>query len=128
MVIDKSLLMRQRLSRARSSPLKGYMELTVGSVGFWRFLEYELLTSSVGSMAGAFGYLMRRMLYPRLFGRCGHKPIFGRDVVFRHPRNIELGDNVTIDDYCLLDGRGARPAGILLEDNVVINRNSMLKA
>jgi acetyltransferase-like isoleucine patch superfamily enzyme len=128
MEIDKSLLMRQRLSQARSFPLKGYMELTVGRVGFWRFLEYELLTSVVGSMAGASGYLMRRMLYPRLFRRCGHRPIFGRDVVIRYPRNIDVGDNVTIDDYALLDGRGAVPAGIVIEDNVVVNRNCMLKA
>jgi acetyltransferase-like isoleucine patch superfamily enzyme len=128
MEIDKDLLMRQRLSQARSSPLKGYMELTVGRVGFWRFLEYELLTTVAGSMAGAFGYLIREMLYPRLFRRCGNRPVFGRDIVIRYPRRIDLGDNVTIDDYCLLDGRGAIPAGIVLEDNVVINRNCMLKA
>jgi acetyltransferase-like isoleucine patch superfamily enzyme len=128
MEIDKNLLMRRRLSQARSSPLKGYMELTVGKVGFWRFLEYELLTSFTGSMAGGFGYLVRRMLYPRLFRRCGNRPIFGRDVVIRYPRNIDLGDNVTIDDYSLLDGRGAVPAGIVLEDNVVVNRNCLLKA
>ena len=35
---------------------------------------------------------------------------------------------MTIDDYCLVDGRGANDNGLVLENNVVINRNCMLQA
>jgi acetyltransferase-like isoleucine patch superfamily enzyme len=49
-------------------------------------------------------------------------------VVIRHPQKIELGNNVTIDDNCVIDGRGAGPEGLVLEDNVIINRNCMILA
>jgi acetyltransferase-like isoleucine patch superfamily enzyme len=128
MEINKNLLMKEKLLRARSSPLKGYMDLTVGGVGFGRFLEYEILTSLLGSTPGGLGYLLRRKLYRRLFRRCGRGAIFGRNLVIRHPRNIDLGDNVTIDDDSLIDGRGAGAAGLVLEDDVIINRHCLLKA
>ena len=54
--------------------------------------------------------------------------IIGRNVILRHPANIELHDNVTIDDNSLVDGRGAGDDGLVIEDNVIINRNCMLQA
>jgi hypothetical protein len=41
---------------------------------------------------------------------------------------MRLGDQVTIDDGCLVDGRGAGPGGFVLGDGVVVNRNCMLVA
>jgi len=123
--IDKNQIMRERLLQARSSPAKAYIGLTVGDVGLRRFLIYEFLTSVFGSMPGGLGFLLRKKLYPRLFKNSGRGLILGRNVTIRHPDKITLGNNVTVDDNSVLEGRGG---GIVLEDSVVVNRNSMLLA
>ncbi|WP_275260990.1 acyltransferase [Nitrosococcus halophilus] len=123
--IDKNQVIRERLLQARSSPAKAYMDLTVGDVGLRRFLVYEFLTTILGSMPGGFGFLVRKKFYPRLFKNVGNGLILGRNVTIRHPHKITLGNNVTVDDNSVLEGRGE---GVVLEDSVVINRNSMLLA
>lgn len=126
--IDKSNVIRDKLKKAQTSPLKTYMELTVGDVGFFKFISYELRTFFLGSISGGLGFLLRKRLYPKLFKKTGRGLIIGRNVVVRHAGNIELHDNVTIDDNSLIDGRGAGDAGLVIEDNVIINRNCMLQA
>ncbi|MDM8541044.1 acyltransferase [Desulfococcaceae bacterium HSG9] len=127
-VIDKKLNIRQKLAGGHASPLKTYQSLTCGPESFPRFLIYELLTSVLGPLPGGAGFFLRKQLYPRLFKKFGRGVIIGRNTVFRHPHRISLGDNVTIDDNCLLDGRGAGPSGLVLENNVLINRNCMIIA
>lgn len=126
--IDRDNLIRERLAKGQESPFKTYMDLTVGQVGFSRFVVYEFLTSLLGPMPGGIGFYLRKKFYPGLFKKAGTGLIIGRNVVIRHPDKIELGDNVTIDDNCVIDGRGAGPGGVALEDNVIINRNCMLLA
>ncbi len=126
--IDKSNIIRDKLSKSHSSPLKVYRELTVGEVRFSKFLYYEIMTSVLGPMPGGLGFFLRKKFYPRLFKKFGRGVIIGRNVVIRHPQNIELGDNVTIDDNCLIDGRGGFEDGVVLEDNVILNRNCMVQA
>lgn len=126
--IDKSNIIRDKLAQAQTSPLKTYMGLTVGSVGFPKFLLYELLTSLFGLIPGGLGILLRKKLYPSLFATSGRGLIIGRNVVLRHPAKIQLHDNVTIDDNTLLDGRGSGDDGVVIEDNVIINRNCMIQA
>ncbi len=41
-----------------------------------------------------------------LLGACGRNVVFGQNVVLRHPHKIHIGDNVVIDDNCLLDAKG----------------------
>jgi acetyltransferase-like isoleucine patch superfamily enzyme len=126
--IDSRQLAREKLSESGRSPLQTYKELTVGEVGWGRFVLYELLTMVLGPMPGGLGFLLRKKLYPMLFRRVGRGFIIGRNVVIRHPGSIEIGDNVTIDDNCLVDGRGAGEAGVVLEDHVILNRNCMVLA
>jgi len=127
-VIDKKLNIRHKLADGHASPLKTYQALTYGKESFFGFLCYELLTSVLGPLPGGAGFFLRKQFYPRLFKHFGRGVIIGRNVVFRHPRLISLGDNVTIDDNCLLDGRGAGASGLVLENNVLINRNCMVLA
>lgn len=124
--INKSEIIRNKLARSQSSPFKAYKEMTTGNVSFTKFLYYEVVTSLLGPMPGGFGFYLRKKFYRRLFKKCGKGLILGRNVVIRHPYNIELGDYVTIDDNCVLDGRGDK--GIFLENNVLLNRNCMLLA
>jgi acetyltransferase-like isoleucine patch superfamily enzyme len=44
----------------------------------------------------------------------------------RHPRKIQIGDNVVIDDNCLLDAKGESNRGIRIGSGVFIGRNSIL--
>jgi acetyltransferase-like isoleucine patch superfamily enzyme len=127
--ISKDKVIRDKLSNAQTSPLRTYMDLTVGSnatTGY--FIKYEMLTFLFGSLSGGLGFLLRKKLYPGLFRQSGRGLIIGRNVVIRHPANIELHDNVTIDDNSLVDGRGAGDDGLVIENNVIINRNCMLQA
>jgi acetyltransferase-like isoleucine patch superfamily enzyme len=126
--IEKGAIFRDKLADAQGSPFRTYMDLTVGEVGFARFLLYEILTSLLGPMPGGLGFFFRKKCYPLLLKKVGHALIIGRNVVIRHPGNIELGDNVTIDDNCLIDARGAGEAGVVFEDNVILNRNCMVQA
>jgi acetyltransferase-like isoleucine patch superfamily enzyme len=126
--IDKHSLARERIRGEQFSPFRTYMELTVGQVGLLRFLLYEVLTSLLGPMPGGTGFYLRKKFYPLLFKRVGRGLIIGRNVVIRHPNKIELGDNVTIDDNCLIDARGAGHSGVVFEDQIIINRNCMVQA
>ena len=127
-IINKGSIFRDKLEEGRISPFKTYMDLTVGDVNFSRFLIYEFLTFFLGSLSGGVGFFLRKLFYPRLFRKVGRGLIIGRNVVIRHPDKIDLGDNVTIDDNCLIDARGAGPEGVVFEDQVIINRNCMIQA
>jgi acetyltransferase-like isoleucine patch superfamily enzyme len=127
--ISKSENIRARLARARSSPVQAYRELTTGADAGWGgLLAYELLTGLLGPLPGALGFALRQRLYPSLLGACGGGLVMGRGVTLRHPRNMALGAQVTVDDNGVLDGRGAGPGGFVLGDGVVVGRNCMLLA
>ena len=125
--IDKSQIIRDRLKQAQSSPLKVYRSMTVGERGWGSLLGYELRTMLLGGLGGGLGFLLRKKLYRSMFGRAGGGLIIGRDVTLRHPHRMSLGDGVTIDDLCVLDARGGED-GLVLDDNVIINRNCMVLA
>jgi acetyltransferase-like isoleucine patch superfamily enzyme len=126
--IESQLIIRKKLEAANASPFRTYRELTVGDAGIAEFIRYELVTSLLGGMPGGIGFLLRKMVYPRMFRACGRGLIIGRNVVIRNPQNMVLGEQVTIDDNCLIDARGAGADGLVLEDGVIVNRNSMIQA
>lgn len=92
------------------SALKKYQAFFVGRPGFGALLRYELTMLFAAGTRGALGYLLRKKLYPGLFARAGRSMNFGRDIALRCPGRMVLGDNVTIDDGCALDARGAAGA------------------
>ncbi|MDX1540759.1 MAG: acyltransferase [Geminicoccaceae bacterium] len=118
---------RQRLEDHAKSSFQAYRELVTGDVGFASFALYELLTSTIGPLPGAIGLLLRKTLYPQLLGASGRGLILGRSLTLRHPAGIRLGARVTVDDYALLDARGAGAAGLSLAERVIVNRSAMLK-
>jgi acetyltransferase-like isoleucine patch superfamily enzyme len=126
--IDDRKLIRKKLAAVAQSPIRAYKDLTVGEASLGYFVLYEFLTCMLGPLPGGIGFFLRKQFYPKLFQRVGKGLIIGRNVVIRHPWKIALGNNVTIDDNCLLDGRGAEEFGIMLDDDVIINRNCMLVA
>jgi acetyltransferase-like isoleucine patch superfamily enzyme len=126
--IKKGSVAREKLAKGRANAFRTYMELTVGEVGLPRFFLYELLTGLLGSVSGGLDFYLRRRFYRGLFRKVGKGSIIGRNVVMRHPDKIELGENVTIDDNSVIDARGAGAEGVVLDDNVIINRNCMIVA
>jgi acetyltransferase-like isoleucine patch superfamily enzyme len=98
----------------------------VGQPGWGPLLKYELVQQLSQNLAGALGFALRKFMFPWLLGACGRNVIFGQNVVLRHPHKIRIGDNVVIDDNCLLDAKGDRNQGISIGSNVFIGRNTIL--
>ncbi len=103
-----------------------YAQLIVGRPGLGALLKYELVQMVAQWVPGALGLALRKLLYPRLLGSCGRNVIFGQGVVLRHPHKIHIGDNVVIDDHCLIDAKGNANRGIRIGSRVFIGRNSIL--
>lgn len=97
----------------------------MGQPGLWALLKYELVTS-FSYVPGALGLLLRSKLYPCLLGRCGRGVVFGTGVVLRHPHKVFIGDNVVVDDHCVLDAKGHSNRGIEIGSGVFIGRNTIL--
>jgi acetyltransferase-like isoleucine patch superfamily enzyme len=126
--LDHNQLIRQRLFKSQQSSGAKYQSLVTGRPGLMSLLRYEITTTLVGGIPGALGLLLRRLLYRGLFRQCGPGLILGRGVTIRHADKIRLGRHVVIDDFCVLDGRGAGEEGLILEDEVIVNRGTIVQS
>ena len=103
-----------------------YSDLVVGKKGIAALLKYEFLTSTFSGCPGAAGILLRRVFYRFLFKKIGRGVVFGRNITIRHPNKIIIGDNVVIDENCMLDAKGSGNNGIEIKNNAYIGRNTIL--
>ena len=103
-----------------------YSALIVGRPGWGALLRYEFVVFFAHRVPGALGLALRKWMYPWLLGGCGRNVIFGQGVSLRHPHKIHIGDNVVIDDNCLLDAKGDANRGIRIGRGVFIGRNTIL--
>jgi acetyltransferase-like isoleucine patch superfamily enzyme len=117
---------QDQLFRAPGGARQKYSALVVGRSGWAALIKHELVVMCSQHLPGALGLVMRRFLYPWLLGACGRNVIFGQNVVLRHPHKIRIGDNVVIDDNCLLDAKGESNQGIHIGSGVFIGRNTIL--
>lgn len=113
------------INRSASS-MKKYQDIFIGSSNLLYFIKYETILTLFGQMPGAAGLFLRKIFFKRLFKRVGSNVVFGRNITIRHPKKIEIGDNVIIDDNCVLDAKGNFEVGINIGNNVLINRNTIL--
>jgi acetyltransferase-like isoleucine patch superfamily enzyme len=116
---------QQLFERGKSSRAK-YSDLVVGHSGLGALLKHELVVTLTQSCPGALGLALRKALYPTLLGSCGRNVVFGQNVVLRHPHKIHIGDNVVIDDNCLVDAKGTTNRGIRIGAGVFVGRNTIL--
>lgn len=116
---------RKEFGDATRSTQEKYRDLFVGSRAFTALLKYELM-QILSCIPGAAGLYLRAKIYPLFLRSCGTGVFFGRGVVFRHPGRVSLGDNVIIDDLCLLDAKGEDNEGIVIGDGVFLGRNTIL--
>lgn len=117
---------QEQLFDRRQSARAKYAALVVGRPGWGALLRHEAVTLLAQSVPGALGLALRKALYPALLGACGRNVIFGQHVVLRHPHKIRIGDNVVIDDNCLVDAKGDANRGITIGSGVFIGRNTIL--
>ncbi|HUR81053.1 MAG TPA: DapH/DapD/GlmU-related protein [Thermoanaerobaculia bacterium] len=117
---------QDQLFDGRQSAREKYAALVVGRPGWRALITHELVTLASQSVPGAVGLALRRTLYPSLLGACGRNVVFGQNVVVRHPHKIRIGDNVVIDDNCLIDAKGESNRGITIGSGVFIGRNTIL--
>jgi acetyltransferase-like isoleucine patch superfamily enzyme len=117
---------QQTLREAGKPRWRKYSELVVGKPGLGALLRYELLCGLLGALPGALGLWLRGRLYRRLLGSVGRNVLFGRNLTLRHPHKIHVGDDVVVDDNCMLDAKGSSNTGIVLGDGVFVGRNSIL--
>jgi len=103
-----------------------YASLVVGRPGLGALLKHELIVLAAQAVPGALGLALRKVLYPTLLGSCGRNVVFGQNVVLRHPHKIRIGNDVVIDDNCLLDAKGDTNAGIAIGNGVFLGRNTIL--
>ena len=117
---------QDQLFDSRQSAREKYAALVVGRPGWGALLQHELITLLAQSVPGALGFALRKTFYPALLGACGRNVVFGQNVVLRHPGKIRIGDNVVIDDNCLIDAKGDSNQGITIGSGVFIGRNTIL--
>jgi acetyltransferase-like isoleucine patch superfamily enzyme len=117
---------QDELSRPGVSARDKYAALIVGQPGWGPLIKHELVVMLSQSVPGALGLVLRKSLYPLLLGACGRNVVFGQNVVLRHPHKVHIGDNVVVDDNCLVDAKGTSNAGIRIGSGVFIGRNTIL--
>src|SRR6266480_1835433 len=81
------------------------------------WLWYSFDRTPLGGQNVELGVQFRRLLAPYIFKRCGENFKAFQFVEFSFGYNMEVGDNVVVHRYVLLDDRG----GIQLADNVSIS-------
>ncbi len=123
---EESLRIQESLFRKDRSARQKYQELIVGKPGWWALVKYELVILTASWVPGVLGLVLRRLLYRSLLGTVGRGVVFGTNVVLRHPHKIHLGNNIVVDDNCVLDAKGDGNEGIFIEDGVFIGRNTIL--
>jgi acetyltransferase-like isoleucine patch superfamily enzyme len=117
---------QQDLFEPGGSARAKYSRLIVGRSGWGALVKYELVQLLSQWVPGALGLVLRKRLYRTLLGACGRNVVFGQGVVLRHPHKIRIGDNVVVDDHCLLDAKGDDNTGITIGSGVFIGRNTIL--
>lgn len=119
---------RHRLYGGEKSAWRRYADLVLARPTVWGLIRYELIGLFVTHFPGVLGLAARKLLFPRLLGASGGGAVFGRSITLRHADNVRLGAGVLIDDYCLIDARGAGEDGVVLGDRVIVNRGACLQA
>jgi acetyltransferase-like isoleucine patch superfamily enzyme len=118
--------MQKEFENLQASKFEKYQTLIIGKKGLMPFIKYEILTSLLGNCTGALGITLRKFLYPTILGSSGNNVFLSSGITLRHPHKIRLGNNVVIDDGCLIDAKGSENRGITIGDNALISRYTIL--
>jgi GT2 family glycosyltransferase/acetyltransferase-like isoleucine patch superfamily enzyme len=124
--VERETIEIQKALTEGGGKLRKYQMLILGCTSLTYLLKYECIIGFCSWIPGALGLLLRSKLYPKLLGKCGRNVSFGVNVVLRHPQKIYIGDDVVVDDCCVLDAKGQDNRGILIGNGVFLGRNTIL--
>lgn len=110
----------------KTSNLYKYRSIYWGNIGLWKIIKFEIITTLLCNIPGALGLMLRKIFYRKIIGRSGKNVVFGRGITIRHPSKITIGNNVIIEDNCVLDAKGSTNDGICIGDKVIVSRNVVL--
>jgi len=108
------------------SALSKYIDFFIGKKGLFQFMKYEGIILLFSWVPGALGLFLRKIFYPLIVKKVGRGVAFGRNITLRHPHKISIGDHSFIDDYAVLDAKGEKNRGIVIGQNVMVGRNTIL--
>jgi len=124
--MSKHTALGNKMTDDAKSGFSKYREIVVGNKGVGTFLFWEFYHFLISPLPGALGLFVRQLFLPLLLGKVGTNVAVGRNVTFRHPHKVSLGDHVIIDENCVLDAKGDGNRGIALGDQVLLGRNTVL--
>jgi len=83
-----------------------YKSLSIGENGSWiSLIGYELYLHFCSDVSGLLGYGLRSLVLPAFLG-ASKRPVIGKGVLIRRPKQIYLERKVFVDDFATLDVRG----------------------
>ncbi len=118
--------LQDQLQDNSQSSFSRYQALAIGNDSLWYLIKFELIVLLFSRIPGALGLLLRKWFYPTILGSVGKGVIFGRSLTIRHGLKIRIGDNVTVDDFAVLDAKGGGNLGINIGESTIISRNAVL--
>jgi len=107
------------------STFQKYRSTVVGGSKFLHFLMYECSIVFILPLPGTLGIHLRRFVMPYLFIHFGKNNSMHRDVVFRRPQQISIGNRVTLEEGVMLDIKG-NEGFIKIHNDVHIDKNTIL--
>lgn len=117
----------QEIHSGSANPLVRYKNIQVGDASWIYFLYFEVVTLLFRNLPGILGMLMRSVFFRPLLGSAGKKIIWGTGITLRNPRSIQIGDQVVLDDNCVLDAKGSTdPSGITIGSKSFISRGALV--
>ena len=125
-MVNKNYKIQDSIIGEKKSKLKRYQELVIGSNKIIDLIKYEFIYLFIAWVPGALGIFLRSKFFPVILGSVGKGTLFGRNIVFRHPQKINIGDNIILDDNLLIDAKGDVNRGIAIKNDVFVGRNSIL--
>ncbi len=117
---------QKELFDEKKSKAKKYQEIFIGEPGFFKMVKYELIITLFSWVPGAMGIFLRSFFYRYILGSTGRGVALGANIAIRHPGKIHLGNNVVIDDNCVMDAKGENNQGIKIENGVFVGRGTIL--
>ncbi len=115
------------LERGLIANFWNYVERVTGQHSLRRFVLQGLLLTLLTDFPSILGVILRGHSYRKVLGNFGRNCFIEKNVRFRVPSNIFLGDRVFIDENTCLDATYPN-SEIRLGNDVTIGRNCVLKA
>lgn len=122
---EKSDYKIQHKLHKNQSKIRIYKSLIYGDGSFLSFVYFEIVTMILINIPGALGIMLRGIFYRPFFKKPGKGLLIGRNVLFRHPKSIEVGDNVVFDENSVIDAKGSGNT-VHIGNNVYIGRNTII--